>query len=394
MEVTTIPPVVGQTAVLLFGVGWRKACNEGAPMDQALRAVATTAGTDVLFGRVQAEECLELIRYYDVYIFPTVVLLNSDGQVVEKLEGEDTVAQVEQSVQRFLRDEMRLRLLRLTLSSEVMLFIKGTPRVPRCGFSQRAVRLLQDERIPFGSFDVLTDETVREELKTYANCPTYPQLYVRGKFVGGADRMMEIREQEGGLRSQLRVTAGARMVALRTSVAPPLRFELTDSRSEWTLYLKHDITLTAKPTILGGVRTIRVHVYGNVSMLVASLEIEGVRIASRYKRKSNFLRRTGALTVELTGHWEGRRFELSVSAISRRAFMVCRTDVTEAIFTLAGLKEDQPQGGAEQKVIAQIIYENRNAEHAVVEWARVFYDTYTVAKKVSSSLGLDSGVDE
>ncbi|GAX11972.1 hypothetical protein FisN_8Lh064 [Fistulifera solaris] len=222
VDVTTIL-ATGQKAVLLFWAPWHEASTEGGPMDQVLRALANTASTDdVLFGRVNAEECPALVQHYQVSLVPTFVLLQ--GSVVEKFEGGDDVAKITQSVQRLLQEttttttattpvqlsseeQIKQRLQRLITSAEVMLFIKGTPDAPKCGFSRQAMELLQEENIPFGSFDILSDEVVRQELKKYSDWPTYPQLYVRGELMGGLDIMKEMKQEEGGLRQQLKIAS-------------------------------------------------------------------------------------------------------------------------------------------------------------------------------------------
>ena len=75
-----------------------------------------------------------------------------------------------------------------------MLFMKGTITEAKCGFSQKAVSLLQSNGVHFGSFDILTDSEVREGLKAYSDWPTFPQLYVDGKLVGGVDVLTEMDE--------------------------------------------------------------------------------------------------------------------------------------------------------------------------------------------------------
>ncbi|KXZ47964.1 hypothetical protein GPECTOR_31g326 [Gonium pectorale] len=85
----------------------------------------------------------------------------------------------------------------------VMLFMKGSPQEPRCGFSRRVVEALQSEGIEFGSFDILQDEAIRQGLKEYGNWPTYPQLYVRGELVGGCDIVTEMKAA-GELGSTIR----------------------------------------------------------------------------------------------------------------------------------------------------------------------------------------------
>ena len=78
--------------------------------------------------------------------------------------------------------------------SDVLLFMKGTPLFPQCGFSSRAVAILEHLGVDFQSVDVLQDQGVRQGIKDYSNWPTIPQLYVKGEFVGGSDIMMEMYE--------------------------------------------------------------------------------------------------------------------------------------------------------------------------------------------------------
>ncbi|CAA3025841.1 monothiol glutaredoxin-S17 [Olea europaea subsp. europaea] len=94
------------------------------------------------------------------------------------------------------------RLKQLVNSSPVMLFMKGTPDAPRCGFSSKVVNALKEEGVDFGSFDILTDEVVRQGLKTYSNWPTFPQLYYKGELIGGCDIVMELHNN-GELKATL-----------------------------------------------------------------------------------------------------------------------------------------------------------------------------------------------
>jgi len=79
-------------------------------------------------------------------------------------------------------------------NNEVVLFMKGTPDFPQCGFSGRTAQILHACDVRFASVDVLADSNVREGIKVYSNWPTVPQLYVRGEFVGGCDIMTELFE--------------------------------------------------------------------------------------------------------------------------------------------------------------------------------------------------------
>lgn len=78
--------------------------------------------------------------------------------------------------------------------NEIVLFMKGSPDFPQCGFSGRTAAMLQSLNVPFASVDVLADNTVREGIKAYSQWPTIPQLYVKGEFVGGCDIVTEMYE--------------------------------------------------------------------------------------------------------------------------------------------------------------------------------------------------------
>ncbi len=78
--------------------------------------------------------------------------------------------------------------------NEVILFMKGTPDQPMCGFSARTAGVLQSLKMPFAAVDVLPDPRIRAELSAISNWPTIPQLFVRGEMVGGSDIMLEMYE--------------------------------------------------------------------------------------------------------------------------------------------------------------------------------------------------------
>ena len=86
------------------------------------------------------------------------------------------------------------RIEEIVNSADVLLFMKGTSLFPQCGFSSRAVAILDHLNVPFETFDVLQDPEVRNGIKAYSDWPTIPQLYVKGEFVGGSDIMMEMFE--------------------------------------------------------------------------------------------------------------------------------------------------------------------------------------------------------
>ena len=90
--------------------------------------------------------------------------------------------------------EAQARIDELVKKNEVVLFMKGTALFPQCGFSSRAVAILDHLGVPFETIDVLQDPEIRNGIKEYSDWPTIPQLYVKGEFVGGSDIMMEMYE--------------------------------------------------------------------------------------------------------------------------------------------------------------------------------------------------------
>jgi len=87
-------------------------------------------------------------------------------------------------------------------SNDVVLFMKGTPDMPMCGFSGRSVQILQHLGVPFKGINVLDSNDLRQGIKDYTNWPTIPQLYVKGEFVGGCDIVREMY-QSGELQTLL-----------------------------------------------------------------------------------------------------------------------------------------------------------------------------------------------
>lgn len=84
------------------------------------------------------------------------------------------------------------RIAEIVQANDVVLFMKGTPLFPQCGFSSKAVAILDHLGVTYDSVDVLQDMEVRQGIKAYSDWPTIPQLYVKGEFVGGSDIMMEM----------------------------------------------------------------------------------------------------------------------------------------------------------------------------------------------------------
>jgi monothiol glutaredoxin len=97
------------------------------------------------------------------------------------------------------------RIAEIVGTNDVVLFMKGTPLFPQCGFSSKAVAILDHLGVEYASVDVLQDMEIRQGIKSFSDWPTIPQLYVKGEFVGGSDIMMEM--YQAGELHQLMVDA-------------------------------------------------------------------------------------------------------------------------------------------------------------------------------------------
>ena len=98
------------------------------------------------------------------------------------------------------------RIADIVTSNDVVLFMKGTPLFPQCGFSSKAIAILDHLGVTYETVDVLQDMEVRQGIKAYSDWPTIPQLYIKGEFLGGSDIMMEM--YEAGELQQVLTSAG------------------------------------------------------------------------------------------------------------------------------------------------------------------------------------------
>ena len=101
-----------------------------------------------------------------------------------------------------MNDDIKQKIQTLIDSNKVVLFMKGTKSFPQCGFSSRVVEILKKEGAAFEGVNVLADPELREGIKEFSKWPTIPQLYVKGKFVGGCDIVTEMH-QNGELSCEL-----------------------------------------------------------------------------------------------------------------------------------------------------------------------------------------------
>ena len=94
-----------------------------------------------------------------------------------------------------MNENIKQKIDNIVSENEVCLFMKGTPEVPQCGFSSAVSNVLKHLEVNFTGIDILEDSEIREGIKEYSDWPTIPQLYIKGKFVGGCDIVKEMFEK-------------------------------------------------------------------------------------------------------------------------------------------------------------------------------------------------------
>lgn len=239
-ELSSLPQ--STLAVIYFHAPWAAPCKQ---MSVILSTLASTypAEAPIKFVALDAEELPEIAEQYDVSAVPFIVLQRG-AQVLETVSGSDA-AKVRAAVEKYAgagsgdaktslppaqtvskppqtngavtngannlaayapnasdpntapehsssdaetsKEELNKRLGELVKAAPVMLFMKGTPSAPQCGFSRQTVALLREKGIRYGFFNILADDEVRQGLKEYSDWPTFPQLYAEGELVGGLD---------------------------------------------------------------------------------------------------------------------------------------------------------------------------------------------------------------
>lgn len=92
-------------------------------------------------------------------------------------------------------DDLKKKIEGIVKGNKIVIFMKGTPEMPRCGFSNRAVQVLKGLNQPIHAVDVLEDERLWDALEQYTEWPTVPQIFINGEFVGGCDIVSELSEQ-------------------------------------------------------------------------------------------------------------------------------------------------------------------------------------------------------
>lgn len=149
----------------------------------------------VKFVNVAIEEIPEVAQQHEIEAVPTVLFFQNN-KAVHRIDGID-IADLTATIKKLAGasdaiGSLEDRLKALINKAEVMIFMKGDRSAPRCGFSKQLIQIMNDTKVQYETFDILTDETVRQGLKTYSDWPTYPQVYVKGELQGGLDIIKEM----------------------------------------------------------------------------------------------------------------------------------------------------------------------------------------------------------
>lgn len=210
----SLPPTT--LLVISFHAPWAAPCAQMATVLKTL-AAEYPADNSTSWVSLNAEELSDVSEKYDVTAVPFLVL-SKGGQVLETVSGSSAV-KVRNAIETHAgkpgaaatngngsatngdamvvdetetdpakaKEELNKRLEELVKAAPVMLFMKGTPSAPQCGFSRQLVAMLREHSVKYGFFNILADDEVRQGLKEFADWPTYPQLWIDGELVGGLD---------------------------------------------------------------------------------------------------------------------------------------------------------------------------------------------------------------
>ncbi|XP_015775271.1 PREDICTED: glutaredoxin-3-like [Acropora digitifera] len=180
--------------VIHFYAPWSPQCTQ---MNDVMSELAKD-NSHVKFYKLEAENLPEVSHKYEISAVPTFLLFKNQ-KVVDRLDGANAPSLTKKvqhhanvvtpavTLEQEIKQDINTRLKNIINGAPCVLFMKGSPQEPLCGFSRQMVDLLNSNGAKFSHFDILSDNEVRQGLKAYSNWPTYPQLYVSGEFVGGLD---------------------------------------------------------------------------------------------------------------------------------------------------------------------------------------------------------------
>ncbi|CCD27043.1 monothiol glutaredoxin GRX3 NDAI_0J01510 [Naumovozyma dairenensis CBS 421] len=209
---------------LYFHTNWAEPCQIMTQVYQAISDEPINKD-NVTFLSIDADENSEISELFEITSVPHFVLIHN-GTILKELSGADpkefinildqSIKQItstsndskkeghapdhddaeEEEEEEETEEELNERLAKLVNAAPVMLFMKGNPSEPKCGFSRQIVGILREHQVRFGFFDILRDTSVRESLKKFSDWPTFPQLYINGEFQGGLDIIKESLEDD------------------------------------------------------------------------------------------------------------------------------------------------------------------------------------------------------
>jgi Grx4 family monothiol glutaredoxin len=216
-HISTLPP--STLLIVSFHAPWAAPCAQMATVLSTLASeYPATQPPSTSWVKINAEELSDISEAYNVTAVPFLVLVQN-GEVLETVSGSSAV-KVREAIEKHAskagapattnngaaaapghgeaevateedpekkKQELFRRLGDLVKAAPVMLFMKGTPSEPKCGFSRQLVGILRDNAVKYGFFNILADDEVRQGLKEFADWPTFPQLWVDGELVGGLD---------------------------------------------------------------------------------------------------------------------------------------------------------------------------------------------------------------
>lgn len=216
-----------------FQAPWAPECETVSAVLQELLKEAGLLGKLECF-QLEAEKLTEVSLKHEIVAVPTVILFRA-GKAVDRVDGVNAVELTKKirshaaaappaALPAAPKEDLDTRLKRLISAHKCMLFMKGKPEEPKCGFSKTTVGIFKDLEADYGTFDILNDDEVRQGLKSFSNWPTYPQLYIDGELIGGLDIIKEMVES-GELQTMLpkKVSLDARLKSL-THQAPVMVF--------------------------------------------------------------------------------------------------------------------------------------------------------------------------
>lgn len=187
-------------SVILFSADWAEQCTQISDVLSDL-AKKPEYAESLQFLNVPAEELSDISLKHQIEAVPTVLFVRGN-KAIDRIDGVN-IAALAVKCKTFIgvgdtsstvapAQTLNDRLKALINRAKVMVFMKGDRDTPRCGFSKQLIAILNETKIPYETFDILSDEDVRQGLKTYSDWPTYPQVYVNGELIGGLDIIKEL----------------------------------------------------------------------------------------------------------------------------------------------------------------------------------------------------------